>query len=118
MQKAADYFNVDYRSILNNLDTELANVKGGELVLFFSRELTKPEKESLLNNVQKAANVTVCVRVYKKVNDQLIILNNNKPHYASKLEASKELKISTKTISKYLDTNKEYKGLYFFSIAL
>lgn len=34
----------------------------------------------------------------------------------SKLEACKELKMSTKTISKYLDSDKEYKGLYFYSV--
>ena len=97
MQKAADYFNVDYRSILNHLDTELATIKGGKLVLLFSHELTKrfaTEKESLLNNIQKAVNVTVSVCVYKKVNDKLILLNDNKPTYSSRLEASKELKMS------------------------
>jgi DNA-binding Lrp family transcriptional regulator len=118
MQKAADFFNVDYRSILNNLDTGLATIKDGKLVLLFSHELTKSEKESLLNNVQKAMNETVSVWVYKKVNDKLILLNNNKPTYSSKLEASKELKMSTKTISKYLDTHKEYKGLFFYSVSL
>lgn len=42
MQKAADYFNVDYRSILNHLDTKaLATIKGGKLVLLFSHELTQ-----------------------------------------------------------------------------
>ena len=40
MQKAAKYFNVDYRSILSHLDTELATIKGNQLVLFFSNELT------------------------------------------------------------------------------
>lgn len=53
MQKAAEFFNVDYRSILNNLDTELASIKGGKLVLLFSQELTKLQKESLLNNIKK-----------------------------------------------------------------
>ena len=38
----------------------------------------------------------------KKDNDKFILLNNNKPTYSSKLEASKELKMSAKTISKYL----------------
>jgi hypothetical protein len=98
MQKAADYFNVDYRSILNHLDTELATIKGGKLVLLFSHELTKrfaTEKESLpLRGIQKAVNVTVSVWVYKKVNDKLILLNDNKPTYSSRLEASKELKMS------------------------
>lgn len=37
---------------------------------------------------------------------------------SSKLEATKELKMSAKTISRYLDTDKEYKGLYFYSVAL
>ena len=53
-KKAADYFNVDYRSLLNHLDTKLATVKGGKLVLLFSNELTELEKESLLNKVKKS----------------------------------------------------------------
>lgn len=118
MQKAGESFNIDYRSILNNLDTELAIIKNGELVLLFSYELTKSQKESLLNNLKKKINVTVPVWVYKKVNDNFVLINNNKPTYISKLEASKDLKISPKTLSKYLDSDKEYKGFYFYSIAL
>jgi hypothetical protein len=72
MQKAAEYFKVDYRSaralradqpqsplgtrggsILNHLDTNLATLKGGKSVLLFSNELSKPEKDLLLNNVKK-----------------------------------------------------------------
>lgn len=53
MQKAADYFKVDYRSILNHLDTNLATLKGGKSVLLFSNELSKPEKDLLLNNIKK-----------------------------------------------------------------
>src|ERR1700744_3098185 len=102
MQKAADYFNVDYRSILNHMDTKLATIKGGKLILLFNHELTKSEKQSLLNNIQKAVNETVSVWVYKKVEDKLILLNNNKPSYSSKLEACKELNMSNKTINKYL----------------
>jgi hypothetical protein len=41
MKKAADYFNVDYRSLLKHLDTEIATMKGGKLVLLFSHELTE-----------------------------------------------------------------------------
>lgn len=41
MKKAADYFNVDYRSILIHLDTELATIKDGKLVLLFSHEFRK-----------------------------------------------------------------------------
>ena len=133
MQKAADYFNVDYRSILNHLDTKLGTIKGGKLVLLFSHELSQSEIELLLNNVQKSANETVSVWVYKSVNEKLVLLTNNKPTYSSsffktcfgktsfpktRLEASKELKMSTKTINKYLDTHKEYKGLFFFFTVL
>lgn len=53
MKKAADYFNVDYRSLLKHLDTKIATMKGGKLILLFSNELTELEKESLLNKVKK-----------------------------------------------------------------
>jgi hypothetical protein len=61
MKKAADYFNVDYRSLLKHLDTKIATMKGGKLVLLFSNELTELEKESLLNKVKKATNETTPV---------------------------------------------------------
>ena len=117
MQKAADYFNVDYRSLLKHLDTKIATRKGGKLVLLFSNELTLSEKESLLNKVKKATNETTPVWVYKKVDGELILVDSNKPTYNSKFLASKGLKFSTKTISKYLDSNKSYKGLYLYSIS-
>lgn len=40
MLKAADHFNVDYRSILKHLDTFKATIKNDKLVLFFSTKLT------------------------------------------------------------------------------
>ena len=58
MKIAADYFNVDYRSTQNHLDTKTATIKGGKLVLFFSKELTELEKVSLINTVKKATNET------------------------------------------------------------
>lgn len=124
MQKAADYFNVDYRSILSHLDTKLATIKDGKLVLLFSHELSQSEIELLLNivkNLLMKLFLFPCKagdRLYKSVNDKLILLTNNKPTNNSRLEASKELKMSTKTINKYLDTHKEYKGLFFFTVLL
>ena len=61
---------------------------------------------------------------------KLVLINSNTPSgadplaswrqpeasFSSKHLAAKELKISTKTISKYLDINRDYKGLYFYSI--
>jgi len=50
------------------------------------------------------------------MDDKLILINYNKPSFSSKHLAAKELKISTKTISKFLNIHKDYKGLYFYSI--
>ena len=33
MKKAADYFNVDYRSLLKQLDTKIATMKGGKIFI-------------------------------------------------------------------------------------
>ena len=52
---------------------------------------------------------------YTKVKgNQLTLMNYNKP-FKSKLQASIALNVSSKTISKYLDTNLFYKQLMFFS---
>lgn len=83
MQKAADYFKVDYRSILNHMDTNLATLKDGKSVLLFSHELSKPEKDLLSNSIKKAVNETVSVWVYKSVNNKFILFNDNKPTFSS-----------------------------------
>jgi len=116
IQKAAEYFNVEYRSVLNHLDTEIATKKGDYLVYFFSNELTYLKKKELLNNLKIAKNETTPIWVYKKKDGELILINSNKPSFSSKHLAAKELKISTKTISKFLDIHKDYKGLYFYRI--
>jgi hypothetical protein len=47
------------------------------------------------------------------LNDKYVLLSNNQP-FKSKLQASKELGITPKTITRYVNTNNNYKGLYFF----
>lgn len=37
MQKVAEYFKVDYRSIIRHLDTNKVTLKDGKLVLFYSK---------------------------------------------------------------------------------
>ena len=69
----------------------------------------------MLNTVKKATNETTSVWVYKITDDGVILIDSNKPTYSSKLLASKGLKFSYKTINKYLDINKSYKGLYLYS---
>ena len=49
---------------------------------------------------------------------KLILINSDTPSFSSKHLAAKELKLSHKTISKFLNTHKDYKGLYFYSIKL
>ena len=58
---------------------------------------------------------TLRLWVYKKKDDKLILININEPTFLSKEAASKKLQISPKTIRKYLDTNKPYKNLFFYS---
>lgn len=53
--------------------------------------------------------------VYKKINNKLILINNNEPCFNSINNATKELKISNKTIIKYLDINQSYIDFYFYS---
>ena len=49
------------------------------------------------------------------MDDKFVLINYNEPSFSSKHLAAKELKISTKTISKFLNIHKDYRGLYFYS---
>ena len=116
MQKAADHFNIDYRSILNHLDTNKATLKNDKLVLFYSKKLTLEDIKSIKVVLrQKFKNEPIKLWIYKQINNKLVLINNNQPTFNSKYLAAKELKISHKTINKYLDTNKSYKDLFFYS---
>ena len=113
MQKAADHFNIDYRSILNHLDTNKATLKNDKLVLFFSKKLDLEYIKGI--KVENIKNETIKLWIYKQINNKLVLINNNQPTFNSKYLAAKELKISHKTINKYLDTNKYYNDLFFYS---
>lgn len=41
---------------------------------------------------------------------KLILINSDTPSFSSKHLAAKELSISTKTISRFLNIHKDYKG--------
>jgi hypothetical protein len=58
MQKCAEFFNVDYRSISNNLDTKLAIDKNGHFIYLFSKELDKTTLQELSLNPQIAKKVS------------------------------------------------------------
>lgn len=91
LQKAAEYFNVDYRSIVKHLDTDLATKKGNYLVLLFKEELTLKRKE-LFNNLKLAKNKHTEVLVYKKLEDKFVLMNANRTSFSLKHLAAKELK--------------------------
>ena len=116
MQKTANYFNVGYRSILRHLDTNKVTIKKGKSVLFFSKKLSLEEIKKI--KVKKIKNENVKLWVYSSKlenNSNLVLINNNQPTFNSKYLAAKELKITHRTVSKYLDTGKSYKGLFFYS---
>lgn len=46
MQKTADYFNINYRTVLRHLETKLATKQNGQLLYFFSSKL--PEEVLIL----------------------------------------------------------------------
>jgi len=53
MKKAAEQFNIDYRTILKHLDTNKVILKDNKLVLLYSKKLTldhlKKEKKKNIN---------------------------------------------------------------------
>lgn len=65
--------------------------------------------------IKNIKNDTIKIWVYKEDNDKLILINNDKSIFNTINKVSKELQICTKTIAKYLDTDKSYKNLYFYS---
>lgn len=65
MQKAADHFYVDYRSILRHLDSNKATIKNDKLVLFFSKKLTIEDIKSI--KVENIKNETVKLWIYKNL---------------------------------------------------
>lgn len=50
VKKAADYFNVDYRSLINHLDTKEATNKGGKFIYLFRNELDTEDLNLLSSN--------------------------------------------------------------------
>jgi hypothetical protein len=75
----------------------------------------KKKRNEFILYVEQVKNITTEVWVYKKLDNKLILINENKPTFFSKLKVSKELGISYKKLSKIIDTKQCYKNLFFFS---
>lgn len=67
--------------------------------------------------VENIKNEAIKLWIYKKINNELVLISPHQPTFNSKNIATlrKELKISPKTIALYLDTNKPYMELFFYS---
>lgn len=115
MQKCAEFLKVDYRTIASNLDTKLAVIKNDMLVYLFSTEIDQEFKNELKGTTNKVNNVTTKIWVYRNIEGEFTLIDTNQP-FSSKLQASINLNMSHKTISKFLDTYIPYKGLFFFSL--
>ena len=114
MQKGAEYFKSDYRSIAKHLDSKLATLRNGMLVYLFSSEITIELKKELLVKLEKTSYIITKIWVYKKEDSKYILFGDNQP-FKSKLQASKSIGVATKTITRYLDTHECYQELFFFS---
>ena len=100
---------------MRHLDTKLATRKDGQLVLFFSNKLTEEVKRDIFNNLKRQRMKRLKYEFIKNIDNELVLINSNEPTYNSIYTAAKELKMSHKTINKYLDTNKYYNNLLFYS---
>ena len=83
-------------------------------VYLFSSEITLELKKELSVKLRKARNIFTEIWVYKKEDSKYILLSDNQP-FESKLQASKFTGVSTKTITRYLDTHNCYQELFYFS---
>lgn len=117
LQKAADYLNIDYKTVFNHLDTKLFTRQNNQLLYFFSYQLDDDIKFELKSNKKGSKLESKYIYVYIKdmENNFLKLINNNEPTYLSLKKASEDLKICHKTISKYSNKNQSYKGYYFYS---
>lgn len=65
IQAAANYFNVNYRTISRHLDTKLATIQNNILVYLFRKEINSVLKNELLTNLKRARNARSEIWVYK-----------------------------------------------------
>jgi len=106
---------IDFKTIKRHLDTKVATKQNGSYYLFLTDALSEEDKTNL--SFKRVEFQRTHIWVYKKSSEsnKLMSINNNEPTFISIYQASKELNISRPTISKYLDTNKDYNDLLFFS---
>ena len=111
---AANYFNVEYRTISRHLDTKVATNKNNLFVYFFKKEINLDLKTELIKNTIKFSYARMVIWAYRKDEDGKMNLLPDQPFKTTR-EAARILHIHNTVIKKYLDTNKDYKGLLLYS---
>lgn len=111
---AADYFNVNYRTINRHLDTKLATKQNKMSVYFFKKKINLDLKIELMKHVDKFHYAHSEIWTYKLDEQGKLELLPNQP-FKTKREAIRELHMHNTIISKYIDTGIEYKGLLLYS---
>lgn len=101
---AANYFNVNYRTIRRHLDTKLATNQNKTLVYFFSQEISSNLKSELLNSMSKSRYVRSEIWVYKVDDQGVLSLMPNQPIKTLE-EASRILKIHHTVIKRLMDSS-------------
>ena len=81
-------------------------------MLFFNDKLTDLKRKELVNNLKLAKKWNYW-NLSLKLDDKLILMNSNETSFNSKHLAAKELKLSSKAISKFLNTIKTIKVCIF-----
>ena len=113
---AADYFNINYRTINRHLDTKVATKQNKMSVYFFKKEINSDLKMELMKQAEKFHYARGEIWAYKLEGEGKKILLPNQP-FKTKREAVRELHMHNTVISKYIDTGIEYKGLLLYSTA-
>jgi group I intron endonuclease len=111
---AADYFNVNYRTVNRHLDTKLATKQNKMSVYFFKKEINSNLKMELMKHVDKFHYARSEIWAYKLDEQGKLKLLPDQP-FKTKREAIRELHMHNTVINKYIDTGLEYKGLLLYS---
>ena len=117
LSAAAKYFNINYRTISRHMDTKVSTYQNNLFIYLFSKEVSLDLKAQLLKDTSKAkfsSYSRIEIWAYKKDEDGKINLLPNQP-FKTIREAVRILHMHNTVIKKYIDTNKEYKGLLLYS---
>jgi hypothetical protein len=115
IQLAANYFNVEYRTISRHLDTKLATLKKKIYVYFFKKEMDLKLKEELTKDKPTTAGyIRTEIWVYRVgVNGKLTLIPDQP--FKTKREALRILGLRLNKLNENLDTHKAYKSFMFFT---